>query len=415
MELTQDSVIPITKEYFTLNEIMLKLREIPKYKKGIHHIIVEACFGSLNDTEQIDQILKIEKNQSVKKIDVRESYYKNTKKIYDISSDNKSLASNDPIYYLLEMINIEKSHITTVERQPNIFDKIKSYIPFCSTSDPKCILTSEKISIDTIISMCNIVKLWLEILKLYPTYLTIKEQRFIQSYNTKYGCSQKIDEEKIKNILEDKPFIPHIINTIHFDEHIDNKLRDCPEDTTKEEYLRDLIIVRIHKQFLENKNNLDDLNKIFKIVSINAIYDDNIYEIYDLMKNVNRLTLQEKIKIIKIVGTDKNKQIINILLDKDYVDTEAETQVQADIEKDIISQEQRVEEYNKKKYINIEMTSERIFNQIHINYLYDTFPKMVHNSDLDESYWKSLSESQLMTVFKKIERHILIKKKFIII
>ena len=415
IELTQDSVIPIDKEYFTLSEIMVKLREIPKYKNGIHHIIMQACFGSLNNTEQIEQILKIEQNQLDMKVDVRESYYTHSKKIYDISSDNKSLSTDEPIYHLLEMINIEKSHITTVERHPNIFDKIKSYIPFCAPTDPKCLLTTEKISIDTIISICNIVKLWLEILQLNSTYLNIKHQTYIQSYNKKYDCSQKIDEEKIKNILEDKSFIPKIINTINFEDYIQNKLEECQEDMSLEDYLRDLIIGRIHKQFLIDKNNLDELNKLLKVFSINAVYDNNVFEIYDLMRNADTLSIHEKIKIIQICGDEKNKQIINVILDKEYVDTEAETQVQNKLEKGIISTDQRIEEYNKIKNVNIENTIKPIFNQIHINYIYDTFPKMVNDSDLDESNWMSFSESQMIEIFKKIEYDILIKQQFVLI
>lgn len=414
-ELTHDSIIPIDKEYFTLSEIMVKLREIPKYKNGIHHIIMQACFGSLYNTEQIEQILKTGKKQSDIKVDVRESYYKNSKKIYDIPSDNKSLSNDDPIYHLLEMINIEKSHITTVERHPNIFDKIKSYIPFCVPTDPKCLLTTEKISIDTIISICNIVKLWLEILQLNSTYLNIKHQTYIQSYNKKYDCSQKIDEEKIKNILEDKSFIPKIINTINFEDYIQNKLEECQEDMSLEDYLRDLIIGRIHKQFLIDKNNLDELNKLLKVFSINAVYDNNVFEIYDLMRNADTLSIHEKIKIIQICGDEKNKQIINVILDKEYVDTEAETQVQNKLEKGIISTDQRIEEYNKIKNVNIENTIKPIFNQIHINYIYDTFPKMVNDSDLDESNWMSFSESQMIEIFKKIEYDILIKQQFVLI
>lgn len=415
-EFTYDSVILIDKEYYTLSEIMAKLREIPKYKKGIHHIIMTACFGSLNNTDQIEQILKIEQNQSIMKIGVRDSYYNNAKKIYDISSDNKSIETNDPIYDLLEMINIEKSHIITVERHPNIFEKIKSYIPFCSTYDTKCLLTSEKISIDTIISICNIVKLWLEILVLNPTFLNIKQQTFIQSYNNKYGCSQKIDEHKIKNILEDKKYIPNSISTINFDEYIANKLSECPEEELQiEEYIRHLIVRRIHKQFLLDNNNLDELNKILKLFNLSAMYDDSIYQIYVVMKNVESATLQEKIKIIQILGTDKDKQIINVILDKEYVDTAAETQVQDDIEKGIVSIDLRLQEYNKKKNINIELTIEHIFNQTYMNYLYDISPKIIHNSDIDESYWNSLSKTEITKIFKKIERYVLIKQKYVII
>ncbi len=296
-ELTQDSIIPINKESFTLREIIAKLREIPKYRKGIHHIIVQACYGSLSNTEQIEQILKTQQNQSKIKVSVRESYYIDSKKVYDISSDNQSLSSDGPIYDLLEIINIEKSHIVTVERNPNIFEKIKSYIPFCTKSNPHCVLTKDKISIDTIISICNIAKTWLEILKLDPNYLDAKRQFYIKSFNKKYGCSETIDKQKIKNILDDTTsFIPKITNVINFEEYIQNKLSECPEELSQEEYLRELIISKIHKQFLLDKNNLDELNQLLKVVSINAVYNDNVYAIYDLMKNPNALTTQEKIK-----------------------------------------------------------------------------------------------------------------------
>lgn len=416
-ELTQDSVIPINKDSFTLSEIIAKLREIPKYKKGIHHIIVQACYGSLSNTEQIEQILKTQQNQSKIKVGVRESYYIDSKKVYDISSDNQSLSSDHPIYHLLEMINIEKSHIVTVERDPNIFEKIKSYIPFCTKSNPNCVLTQEKISIDTIISICNIAKTWLEILKLYPNYLDVKRQFYIVSFNKKYGCSETIDKEKIKNILEDKKntFIPKVMSLIKFDEHIQKKLSECPEELSQEEYLRELITVKIHKQFLLDKNILDEFNKLLKVVSINAVYDDKVYAIYDLMKNPNRLTTQEQIKIIDFFGTDKNKQIMNILLDKEYIDTEAETHVQNEVEKGAISEDHRIEEYNKIKKKNIESTIDRIFSQVHMVYAYETFPKMVHNSDLDESYWNSLSLSQLIKLFTMVERFILIKQQYVLV
>jgi hypothetical protein len=473
-ELTQDSVIPINKESFTLSEIMAKLREIPKYKKGIHHIIIQACYGSLSNTEQIEQILKTQQNQSKIKVSVRESYYIDSKKVYDISSDNQSLLSDDPIYHLLEMINIEKSHIVTVERDPNIFEKIKSYVPFCTKSNPNCVLTQEKISIDTIISICNIAKTWLEILKLDPHYLDVKRQFYIISFNKKYGCSETIDKEKIKNILEDKKntfipkvmsiikfdehiqkklsecpeeqsqeeylreliivkihkqflldkniledkkntFIPKVMSLIKFDAHIQKKLSECPEELNQEEYLRELIIVKIHKQFLLDKNVLDEFNKLLKAVSITAVYDDKVYAIYDLMKNPNRLTTQEQIKIIDFFGTDKNKQIMNILLDKEYIDTEAETHVQNEVEKGAISEDQRIEEYNRIKKKNIESTIDRIFSQVHMVYAYETFPKMVHNSDLDESYWNSLSLSQLIKLFRTVERFILIKQQYVLV
>ena len=414
-ELTQDSVIPINKEQFTLSEIMAKLREIPKYKKGILHIIVQACYGSLRNTEQIEQILKTQQNQSKIKVSVRESYYIDSKKVYDISSDNQALLSDDPIYHLLEMINIEKSHIVTVERDPNIFEKIKSYVPFCTKANPKCVLTEEKISIDTIISICNIVKMWLEILKLDPHYLDIKHQTYIESFNKKYGCSETIDKEKIKYILKGKQSMPDTVNVINFEKHIQNILEKCPEELSHEEYLRDLIIGKIHNQFLLDKNSLDELNKLLRAVSINAVYNDNVYEIYDLMRNLTTLTIQEKIKIIRIFGTDKNKQIMNILLDTEYIDTEAETQVQNDVEKGAISEDQRIDEYNKRKNKNLYEAIERILNQIHIKYIYDTFPKMTHNSDLDESYWNSLSSSQMINILKTIEHYILIKQKYVLV
>jgi hypothetical protein len=404
-ELTRNSVIPINKEYFTLSEIMTRLRNIPKYKKGIHHIIIISCYGGLTDPQEIEQILKIQQNQTEMNVSVHTSYYNDSKKIYDISSDNEHLSADDPIYNLLEMIKIEKSNIDTDSSTKEITPFFQRL--FClksSKSSKKCVLEKNKLSLDTIISICSITKLWIDILRLDPTYLDERHRHYIESYNKKYRCSYNITPEEVKKIMDIPRSTP-----VSFDKdkdflQIQNLIENY--ENSPPEYLRK-IIESIIVNSLFSGGSLDRsmyqiINGILYSFTLELEIIDNWYEINVLLsKKYDKLSKSELKNVISFIGTDENKETFEILTSPEYIDTEAITFVQNQVDEGM----KKTYYYIKRKEDNFNKVIRSIF--VSLKYRFDEIPIIYHipstdEVDLKESYWTTFSTQDLIKILNRI-------------
>ena len=405
-ELTRHSVIPINKASFTLSEIMTRLRNIPKYKRGVHHIIIISCYGNLTDPQEIEQILKIQQNQAEMNVSVHTSYYNDSKKIYDISSDNEHLSRDDPIYNLLEMIKIEKNNIDTdnsTKRITPFFQRL-----FCLKSSKKCVLEKNKLSLDTIISICSITKLWIDILRLDPTYLDERHRDYIESYNKKYRCSQNITPEEVKKIMDmprstpvsfhkDKGFL-QIQNLIH------NYENSPPEYLRK--IIESIIVNSIFSEGSLDRSMYKIINGILYSFTLELEIIDNWYEINVLLsKKYDKLTKSELKNVVSLIGTDKNKETFQIVSSPEYIDTEAMTFVQNQVDEGIVSDKKKRDYYIRRKEENFNTIMSSMF--LSLKYRFDEIPILYHipgmdEADLKESYWKTLSTPELNKILNRI-------------
>jgi hypothetical protein len=402
-ELTKNSVIPIEKEHYTMSEIMSELRKIPKYKKGIHHIIVSSCFGSLTDSQQIEQVLKIQDNESKMNVDVHKSFYIDAKKIYDLSSDNQHLFPDSAIYKLLEMIEVKKSNIETdtpTQHHPPFYKRV-----LCFLKPKKCVLYQNNVSVDTIVAICNITKLWLQILEHDPNYLDKKHKNYVKAYNAKYMCSHAIDRSQIDKILREPVSTPVVIKT------------DDPESfleqfkTSQPEYLRKLIETNIKRCIFFN-GSFD--REMYNLLNYDVFLDFALHiEIWHDWNEYNRifsreyakLTSSELTKIVEKLGTDENKETLQTMSSPEYIDVDAKTFVENEIEIGNVSETQYEKEYMHVKNENFASVFHQMFHLL--KYKFDTIPIIYHvpgmdEDDLGEEYWKSLLTEPLFNILRRM-------------
>lgn len=403
-ELTKNSVIPIVKEDYTMGEIISELRKIPKYKKGVHHIIVNSCFGGLTNSQHIEQVLKIQDNESRMNVDVHESFYVDAKKIYDLSSDNQHLPIESAIYKLLEMIKVEKSNIETetpVQTHTPFYKRVLCFFK-PETKTKKCALYQNNVSIETIVAVCNITKLWLQILEHDPTYLDKRHKNYVTSYNAKYMCSHTIDRAQIDNILRGPTSIPVAVKIPDATDVFLDKFK-----TSQPEQLRTIIEQIIKRCVFFNgsfdKDMHDLLDEILWYFSVDIqIWHDWIEYNIIFSRDYHELTPAELTRVVDKLGTDENKETLRIMASPDYVDIEAKTFVENELD---LGPAQLEETYLHKKTENFDSVFYQLFHLL--KYKFDTIPIIYHfpgadDDDLGEEYWKSLLTEPLFMILGRM-------------
>ena len=405
-ELTKHSVIPITKERYTVSEIISELRKIPKYKHGVHHIIVDSCFGGLTNAQQIEQVLKIQDNEARMNVDVHESFYDDAKKIYDLSSEHQDIPRDSPIYNLLEMIDHEKTNIETnnpIQKQLPFYKRVMCFFK----PSKRCILYQNNVTVEAIIAICNITKLWLEILEHEPNYLDKKHQKYVHAYNAKYMCSQSIDKTQVDNILRAPISAP---NRIHYD-YDDPSLFLESLTPAQPQQLRRLIEKNIKVCiFFQNRPFDNDmyelLNRILSdfFLKIKIQKDWNEYNILFSHK-VTQLTPSEIVRAIEQFGTAENNETLRTLSSPDYVDMDAKTFTENELEVGNITESEFENEYIRAKNINFNTHIGQIFYTIASDF--NERPIIYHvpnkgEPDLREEYWLSLLSDPLFIIFSRI-------------
>ena len=407
-ELTKNSVIPIVKEDYTMGEIISELRKIPKYKKGVHHIIVNSCFGGLTNSQHIEQVLKIQDNESRMNVDVHESFYVDAKKIYDLSSDNQHLPIESALYKLLEMIKVEKSNIETetpVQTHAPFYKRVLCFFK-PETKTKKCALYQNNVSIETIVAVCNITKLWLQILEHDPTYLDKRHKNYVTSYNAKYMCSHAIDRAQIDNILREPASMPVAVEIPDATDAFLDKFK-----TSQPEQLRTMIEQLVKKCVFFNgsfdKDMHDSLDEILWYFSVDIrIWHDWIEYNIIFSRDYHELTPAELTRAVDKLGTDANKETLRIMVSPDYVDVEAKTFVENELESGHLNPAQLEETYLHKKTENFDSVFYQLFHLL--KYKFDTI-RIIHHfpdedDDLGEEYWKSLLSEPLFMILGRMVR-----------
>ena len=416
-ELTKNSVIPIVKENYTMSEIMSELRKIPKYKHGIHHIIVDSCFGGLTNSQQIEQVLKIQQNEAKMNVDVHESFYVDAKKIYDLSSYNKHLPIESALYKLLEMIELEKSNIETetpVQTRVPFYKRVLCFFK-PGTKTKKCALYQNNISIETIVAVCNITKLWLQILEHDPNYLDKRHKNYLTSYNAKYMCSRTIDRAQIDNILREPTSIPVAVEIQNAADAFLDKFK-----TSQPEQLRNTIEQIIKSCVFFNGSFDKDMYQLLDEILWNySLYieiwhDWNEYNII-FLRDYHELTPAELTRAVDKLGTDDNKETLQFMASPGYVDIEAKTFVENELESGHLNPAQLEETYSHKKTENFDSVFYQLFHLL--KYKFDTIPIIHHlqseyDDDLGEEYWKSFLTEPLFSIFSRIVKTLAQMGKF---
>jgi hypothetical protein len=406
-ELTKNSVIPITKETYTMSEIMSELRKMPKYKHGIHHIIVDSCFGGLTNSHQIEQVLKIQENEARMNVDVHESFYVDAKKIYDLSTDHRDIPPGSPVYSLLQRIKREKINIETdapIEKATPFYKRV-----LCFFKPKRCILYQNNVTIETIIAICNITKLWLQILEHEPNYLDRKHKQYVESYNSKYMCSQSIDKAHIDRILRDGPSSSPA--TVEYD-YDDPSIFLETVTTLQPQRLRDLIEKNI-KRCIFFQSILDNIYDLLNTILADFALRIEIHENFEnwieyttiFSRNYGLVSLSEKTSIIEKLGSAENKETLRIMTLPDYIDMDATTFVENELEIGNITEAECGQEYIDAKNLNFIRHVDIIFYAI--AYDFNTRPIIYHvpgigEADLGNEYWNSLLTEPLFIIFSRI-------------
>jgi hypothetical protein len=402
-DLTKNSVIPITKTEYTLSEIISELRKIPKYKHGVHHIVILSCYGGLHNKEHVEQIIKIQHNEEKMNVNVHKSFYIDAKRIYDISSDNSHLSSDNDIYNLLEMIKIEKSNIETETPIPTEKPFFSNILCFFKKKEEKCMLYQNNVTVDAIIAICNITKLWLEILQKKPDYLDDKHRRYVEKYNAKYMCSESIEKEQIDKIL-DKPISkPVELVKDYFTYFFDRYEIEQPE------IIRRMIDYNI-KLFIYLNTDIDlipILNPVLLKYELKIVIPDfEKWRYYLFHFMFKRFAIESEIEtslfidIVEKFGNEENKESLRAMLSSDYIDIVAKTRVETLIMNGTIPESEFELEYDFQKSKNF--TDYKISNFKLYKYKFETTPVIFHGENLDQLYWKSLLTAPLLDILHDI-------------
>jgi hypothetical protein len=129
---------------------------------------------------------------------------------------------------------------------------------------------------------------------------------------------------------------------------------------------------------------------------------DNWYEINVLLsKKYDKLSKSELKNVINFIGTDENKETFEILTSPEYIDTEAMTFVQNQIDEGI----KKTYYYIKRKEENFNKVIRSIF--VSLKYRFDEIPIIYHipgtdEADLKESYWTTFSTQDLTKILNRI-------------
>ncbi len=404
-ELTKHSVIPITKETYTVSEIMSELRKIPKYKHGVHHIIVSSCFGGLTSSQQIEQVLKIQENEARMNVDVHESFYVDAKKIYDLSSDSQDVPRESPIYNLLQTIEHEKTNIETD-------NPIQEHTPFykrvlCFFKSKKCVLYQNNVTIDAIIAICNITKLWLQILEHDPNYLDKRHQKYVHAYNAKYMCSRSVDKTRVDRILRAPISTPNRFNYTYDDPSLFLETLT----TAQPQQLRYLIEKNIKVCiFFQNRPFDNDMYELLNNILLDFFLKIEIQKDWNeynaiFTRRVALSTPSEIRMIIEKLGTAENNETLRTLSSPDYVDMDAKTFIENELEIGNIIEAECENEYNHAKKINFNTHVGEIFYALASDF--NARPIIYHvpnmgDPDLGEEYWQSLLSEPLFIIFSRI-------------
>ena len=409
-ELTKHSVIPITKETYTVSEIISELRKIPKYKHGVHHIIVSSCFGGLTNSQQIEQVLKIQENEARMNVDVHESFYDDAKKIYDLSSEHQDVPRESPIYNLLQMIEHEKTNIETnnpIQKQLPFYKRVLCLFKSFKPSSQRCILYQNNVTVEAIIAICNITKLWLEILEHEPNYLDKKHQKYVHAYNAKYMCSQSINKRQVDNILRAPVSAPV---RIRYDYDDPSQFLESLT-TAQPQRLRRLIENSIKRCiFFQNRpfnNNMYELlNQILSdfFLKIKIQKDWNEYNVL-FSSTFAELPPTEIIRAIENFGTADNIETLRTLSSPDYVDMDAKTFIEYELENGNITEAECENAYIRAKNTNFNTHLRKIFYTISDDFA--ELPIIYHvpntdEPDLEEKYWQLLLSEPLFIIFSRM-------------
>jgi len=422
-ELTKNSVIPIVKQNYTMSEIMSELRKIPKYRHGIHHIIVSSCFGGLTNSQEIEQVLKIQQNEARMNLDVHESFYVDAKKIYDLSSEHHDISPDSPIYSLLQKIENEKTNIETaapIEKSIPFYKRVLCLFK-SETKPKKCALYQNNVTIETIIAICNITKLWLQILDIEPRYLDERHKKYLHAYNAKYMCSQSIGKDYIDRILQSNAKSTPVFNKYVYRDpalFLENLISLQPQP----EMLRCLIEQNI-KMCIFFQNKLDNIyNLVNEILlgfglKIELLGNMKTWIEYTeiFSRKISLVSLPERQMIVENLGTEDNKEMLRIMALPDYVDIEAKSFVDNELEIENITQAEYEKAYTDAKILNfngyIDATFYAIaydFNTRHI--IYDI--PSIDKPGLRRENWNSLLTQPLFIIFSQIVETLVRMDKF---
>jgi hypothetical protein len=151
-------------------------------------------------------------------------------------------------------------------------------------------------------------------------------------------------------------------------------------------------------------DSLDDILWNFAL-NIDIWHDWIEYNII-FSRDYHELTPAELTRAVDKLGTDANKETLRIMVSPDYVDVEAKTFVENELESGHLNPAQLEETYLHKKTENFDSVFYQLFHLL--KYKFDTI-RIIHHfpdedDDLGEEYWKSLLSEPLFMILGRMVR-----------